>query len=56
MISTFIDYNDFDSFHLLAQTNATTIATSRKKSSPSDEYLFKIFQFECFSPKDQKKF
>lgn len=50
----FLDFNDFDEFTLISQTKSTRLLTSEKKTSPSRQYYFKIFEFKCFSPRDQK--
>ena len=50
----FIDFSEYGEFNLITQNKSTKLVTSQKNISPTHKYLFKIFQFNCYSPKEQK--
>lgn len=52
--NNYIDFGEFDEFDLISENKSAKVFISSKKSRPSKNYIFKIFQFECFSSRDQK--
>ena len=51
---SYINYDEFEEFEDIAQTKYSKIVTSQKFFLPTRKYIFKIFQYECYSSKDQK--
>ena len=49
----FVDFQEYGDFDYI-ENNLTALGFTKKKASPSKEYIFKIFKFECNTPKEQK--
>ncbi|KAK8837464.1 choline dehydrogenase 6 [Tritrichomonas musculus] len=53
-LDSFIDFGEFGDFQQFPNADSTSLAISRKNYSPSQPYIFKIFNFTCYSSKNQK--